>query len=397
MAKVLKDNVFSAVRAARAAKEIHGDKVVDITLGALYDEEGNMVVMDAVWDVFSDIPNFQKAKYAASLQGNPEYQKAVKEWLGLKKAHVVATPGGSGAVSVTFRNTLRYNDTVLFPSVCWGPYKVMAVDQNIEYKMYEMFDGDHFNLEDFKANCIDLMDRQNRLTVVINDPAHNPTGYSMTYKEWEAVMSFLNELAERGRVALLNDVAYIDFAKNQAVAKDHFKLFDHMHENLLVVTAFSISKTLTAYGQRVGAAVIMGEKAEEFKDECVHTARSIWSNVNNAGQVLFSEIVLDEKKRERYLEEKSRYVKMLKDRSDLFLKEAKEVGLEIYPHKEGFFATVKVDPEINEQVHEKLNEELIFTVGLPNGPRIALCSAPLRKVKGLAKRIKDVIDTVKEA
>lgn len=393
MGKVLKDNVFSAVKAAREAKEIHGDKVIDVTLGALYDEEGVMVAMDSVWDVYNAIPNFQKAKYAASLQGNPEFQEAVKEWLGLPEAHVVATPGGSGAVSVTFRNSLRYNDTVLFPSVCWGPYKIMAVDQNIDFDFYEMFDGDHFNLESFKEKSIDLMDRQGRLTVVINDPAHNPTGYSMSYDEWVAVMEFLNELAEKGRIALLNDVAYIDFAKDPKKAKSHFHLFKNLHRNLLVVTAFSLSKTLTAYGLRVGAAVIMGEQAEDFKNECVHTARSIWSNVNNSGQVLFSELVFKEELRERYLAEKEVYVNMLKERSDLFLKEAEEVGLEIYPHKEGFFATVKVDPSIREKVHAKLNEELIFTIDLPNGPRVALCSAPIRKVQGLAKKIKDVIDS----
>ncbi len=392
MGKVLKDNVFTAVKAAREAKEIHGDKVIDVTLGALYDEEGEMVAMDAVWDVYNNISNFQKAKYASSLQGNPEFQDAVRSWLGLPQAHVVATPGGSGAVSVTLRNSLRYNDTVLFPSVCWGPYKIMAVDQNIDFDFYEMFEGDHFNIASFKEKSTDLMDRQGRLTVVINDPAHNPTGYSMSYDEWVEVMKFLNELAEKGRIALLNDVAYIDFAKDASKSKAHFHLFENLHKNLLVVTAFSLSKTLTAYGLRVGAAVIMGEQSEDFKNECVHTARSIWSNVNNSGQVLFSELVFDEEKRNRYLDEKEVYVKMLKERSDLFLKEAKEVGLEIYPHKEGFFATVKVDPSIRAKVHAKLNEELIFTIDLPNGPRVALCSAPIRKVSGLAKKIKDVIN-----
>lgn len=392
MGKVLKDNVFTAVKAAREAKEIHGDKVIDATLGALYDEDGVMVAMDSVWDVYNAIPNFQKAKYASSLQGNPEYQDAVREWLGLPDAHVVATPGGSGAVSVTLRNSMRANDTVLFPSVCWGPYKIMAVDQNIEFDFYEMFDGDAFNIPSFVEKTEELMEKQGRVTVVINDPAHNPTGYSMSYDEWVQVMAHLNKLAEKGRIALLNDVAYIDFAKDPNKAKAHFELFNNLHENLLVVTAFSLSKTLTAYGLRVGAAVIVGAQSEDFKNECVHTARSIWSNVNNSGQVLFSELVFDEQKRSKYLNEKEVYVKMLKERSDLFLKEAEEVGLEIYPHKEGFFATVKVDPSIRAQVHAKLNEELIFTIDLPNGPRVALCSCPLRKVQGLAKKIKDVIN-----
>ncbi len=392
MGKILKDAVFTAVKDAQDAKAIHGDKVIDVTLGALYDEDGVMVAMDSVYDVYNGISNFQKAKYASSLQGNIEFREAVKKWLGLPDALVVATPGGSGAVAVTFRNSLRYGDTVLFPSVCWGPYKIMAVDQNIEYDFYEMFDGDSFNVKSFMTKTTELMDKQGRVTCVINDPAHNPTGYSMSYDEWVQVMKHLNKLAEKGRIALLNDVAYIDYTKDDANSRKHFELFKNLHKNLLVVTAFSISKTLTAYGLRVGASVILGDQAEDFKNECVHTARAIWSNINNSGQVLFSELIDKPELKMRYLKEKAKYVEMLKARSDLFLSEAKEVGLEIYPHKEGFFATVKVDPEICNKVHAKLNEELIFTINLPNGPRIALCSAPLRKVEGLAKKIKDVIN-----
>ncbi|XMB85965.1 aminotransferase class I/II-fold pyridoxal phosphate-dependent enzyme [Mycoplasmatota bacterium WC44] len=394
MGKVLNDVVFSAVRAAREAKEKYGDKVIDATLGALYDEEGTMVAMDSVWDVYAKIPNFQKAKYASDLQGNMEFRESVKKWLKIDDAEVVATPGGSGAISITFRNSLEQGETLLLPNVCWGPYKVMAGDQNLNFEFYELFDGDSFNLDSFKSQSEAIMNKQNKLTVVLNDPAHNPTGYSMSKDEWKEVMSFLNELANKGKIVLLNDVAYIDFTKNVETSRAHFDLFDDLHDNLTVVVSFSISKTLTAYGLRVGAAVILGKEKQDFKDACVFSARGIWSNVNNSGMVLFSDIVTNEENLSNYLKEKDIYVKMLKERSDIFLKEAKEVGLDIFPHVEGFFATVKVDSEYRNEVHKKLDENLIFTINLPNGPRIALCSVTIAKCTGLAKKIKDIVDEV---
>ncbi len=34
------------------------------------------------------------------------------------------------------------------------------------------------------------MEKQNRLVIVINDPCHNPTGYSLSEDEWKKVISF---------------------------------------------------------------------------------------------------------------------------------------------------------------------------------------------------------------
>jgi len=47
MGKVLHDVVFTAVRAAQDAKKKYGkDKVIDATLGSLYNEEGILVSLD---------------------------------------------------------------------------------------------------------------------------------------------------------------------------------------------------------------------------------------------------------------------------------------------------------------------------------------------------------------
>lgn len=76
------------------------------------------------------------------------------------------------------------------------------------------------------------MEKQNRLVIVINDPCHNPTGYSLSKDEWKEVISFLNECSKTHAVVLLNDIAYIDFSSRQEMAKEYFAQFDQIEKIL---------------------------------------------------------------------------------------------------------------------------------------------------------------------
>ncbi len=61
-----------------------------------------------------------------------------------------------------------------------------------------------------------------RAVVIINDPCHNPTGYTMTKQEWKQILDGFNQLSEKGKIVLLHDVAYIDFNHQLDDWKDHF-------------------------------------------------------------------------------------------------------------------------------------------------------------------------------
>ena len=76
------------------------------------------------------------------------------------------------------------------------------------------------------------------------------------------------------------------------------------------------------------------------------------------------------------------------------MQEADQIGLKYFPHTEGFFVTLVLDPTYREAVDQGLRDELIYTISLAGGVRVALCAIPLRQVKGLAARIKNVIDQV---
>ncbi len=402
--KPIVDTVFAIVKKAKEAKqEIGEENVVDATIGSLYDEHGKIVAFDSVFSTLKQLPNEVMAAYAGSFTGNPNYREHVYDWVvGDRSAlphSVIATPGGTGAVSITVSETLDEGETLIIPEICWGSYSLMASMDNLKTKSYALFDGDHFNIASLKETCEEVMKTQNKLVIVINDPCHNPTGYSLSQQEWDEVIDYLNECGKKVPVVLLNDIAYIDYSYRGKAARDYIKTFDRISEHVFVVIAFSISKSMTSYGMRCGAAILMAQKEESVREvEIVFekAARAIWSNVNNAAMENFVTVVTDNKA--AYEAEKDEYVDLLKERSDIFTSEADACGLEYYPYKEGFFVTVKIeDNNVRNAYHKALMKEHIYTVMVNKGIRVAVCSLPVEKCKGLAARMKKILDEVTAA
>lgn len=399
--KVMVDKVFKAAIKAKEAKEKYGDDaVVDATLGTLFDEEGVFVAFDSVWGPYESISKIQKAKYASSIQGNIGFRNAVSKWLFSDVSEelnyqILATPGGAGAISSTMKNVLNIGETVIKPSQGWGPYKTMAAEFGLTLTDYNMFLNGHFDVEDFKKTLQEVMNVQHKVLVIINDPCHNPTGYTMTGEEWDQIIEFTNELSKQGPVVLLNDIAYVDFNNKGSEWKKHFGKYSRLSDNAMAIIAFSTSKTMTAYGARVGAAIAItnnNEELDKFINAGIYSARSIWSTVNNSAMELFALVTTTKELREAYLKEKQYYVDLLKDRAEIFVSESHKVGLDIYPHVEGFFVTLRVmNPKDKEALNLKLQENNIFTVEVDGGLRIAICSVPKRKLFGLAKRIKEIM------
>jgi aspartate/tyrosine/aromatic aminotransferase len=392
------DTVFSIVSKAAEDKKVNGeDAVTDATIGSLYGEDGKLVALDEVFNHYDAIDHRTKAKYAASFTGNPDYRKEVYDWVTqgvqLNLAHsVIATPGGTGADSMSVTTFLDQGETLILPDVAWGSYTLMAHENNINYVRYQMFDGDHFNLQSVKDTVHEVLKKQDRIVMVVNDPCHNPTGYSMTQEEWKELVAFMNEVSRKVPFILIDDIAYIDYSSDLANSRKYMETWNDLSDNAMIVVAFSCSKTLTSYGLRCGAAVVLARRQESVREAEIimeKKARATWSNIPNAAMANFVWLVT--KDREKFLAEKQKYVDLMKKRSSLFLKEAKASNLETYPYKEGFFVTLRMsDNEKRSRYHELLMKHHIYTVEVNHGIRVAVCSLPLKKIEGLAAKMKQI-------
>lgn len=391
------DPVFKVAGAAKVAQAQYGDRVVNASLGMLYNEERQLTAFDSVYGVYNGLSNIQKATYAQSFVGNSDYLQVISQWVlpPLTKYHkVLATPGGSGAIALGFKSFLEPGMSIIVPAIGWTSYEVMATDNQLVADYYQMFDeAGNFTLQPLMAMMTRVIAQQGKVVVVLNDPAQNPTGYSMELSQWQQLVEFINQLP--GQVILINDVAYMDFCYDLDQAKQYMRLFDQFKEHVLVLVAYSCSKSLSMYGMRLGAAILIGEETavEDTMRVFERSARAIWSNVNNAGMVTLA--TLYQTQWASYLAEKQQYIDLLSKRSKLLMEQCDAVDLPYYPYREGFFLTLRVnDNGLRDRYHNALLENHIYTVLVDQGIRIAICGLTMRQLDGLALKIKTIFNEV---
>ena len=378
-----KDGVFALSNMAKADSD---PNTINATVGSLCGEDGQLVALDSVFNEYDKVTNRQKAAYAKGALGNPDFLKAMEKFVleDKVKGSAIATNGGTAAIALALDMCRKEEETVILPSVAWGNYKLMVEERNLKVALYNPYD-----LNDLK----DKMSKESKPFVVINSPCENPCGLSYTYDQWKDILDYCSSFKE---TIILNDIAYIDYAYDEN-AKKYMELFNELKENVLVLVASSCSKAFSYYGQRLGCLLVINSN-EEFKDlfvnQCEKHIRTSYSSVNNGAMIAITNLLNNNY--DAYLKEKNKYRDLLKERSDLFVSEAKECGLDIYPYNEGFFITVKYeDNDFRDKVHDALIKNHIYCVKLNKGIRVGICATSLKEVKGLAKKIKDTENSVR--
>lgn len=401
---VVKEDKSIIITLGAIAKEAKkkDPEVVNATIGMLYDEDGKLFTFKSVDTVLNNLTPEEKYAYS-STPGNADFHEALKRWifrdfydeiLGNMYCSVMATPGGSGAISNTFSNYLNQGDLVLLPEYMWGNYKQFAYENFASHTTYKMFKDGHFDLENVKEKIYELKNKQGRIVLVINDPCHNPTGYTMCYSEWISLIDIINEVTEDGTpFVLLYDMAYIDYDRRGFEAtRKNIRLFEKLNNSVLAVLAFSGSKTLALYGMRIGAQIALSKDKEiidEFFQANKFSSRAKWSTASNLGMNIIAKVFLNDEYKESFEEELETSRQMLVARANAFLEEAKNVGLETLPFECGFFVTIPCSNP--EEAYKKLVEKKIHIIPLGNVLRVTLAAIPLEDCRRLPAIIKSVL------
>ncbi len=391
----LKDAIFEAGQACQAAIKIHGaEAVTNATIGVMLNEEGKLATLPTVEKVFREMDFSELVSYAP-ISGLPAYLDAVIDMTFADSKPegfiaAAATSGGTGAVHHAVANYAERGDTVLTSDWRWGNYDIICNETGKRLETFKLFDDAlNFNLNDFAVKVDALLKKQKSLLVILNTPAHNPTGYALTSAEWDKVLAVLKAQVDAGKkISLLVDIAYIDFAGEKNSTRAFMKKFSDLPENLFVMISFSMSKSFTFYGQRTGAliGISSNEKIiDEFKDVCKYSNRAVWSNINRGAQALLVKLNSDKDLQAVYEAERNELYQTVKRRADVFVEEAKSCGLRIVPYKGGFF--IAVPAENPAAVCQKLRDDLIFAVPLKLGIRVAACSISFEKMHGVAEKI----------
>lgn len=401
--KFATDKIFGASAAANKDVAKYGKEVVvNATIGAILDDKETLVCLPTVEKVFRNLPMNEVINYAP-IAGLPDYLEAAMALTfadNRPEAYTaaVATAGGSGVIHHTIANYTEIGDTLLTSDWYWGPYKVLCEDALRKLDTYTLFDEkQNFNIKSFESKINELLAKQNSVVALINTPAHNPTGYSLTDREWDSVLDVAKAAAkdQSKRIVLMVDIAYLDYAGEKNESRAFMKKFSNLPDNVLIILAFSMSKGYTMYGQRTGAIIGVSSSKEiikEFEDINQYTSRATWSNINRGCMCLLATIYNDKAILAQVEKERNEYYSLIRERSNIFMREAKEANLHMLPYIAGFFLTI---PAKNpDAVCEKLHDDHIFAVPLAKGVRIAVCAVPSAKITGMAGKVAQALAAV---
>ena len=393
--KFATDKIFGASGAAvKATAEFGKDKVVNATIGAIMDDNEELACIPTVEKVLREMPINDLINYAP-IAGLPSYLDATINLTfqdNKPDAYInaVATAGGSGVIHHTIWNYSEIGDTILTSDWYWGPYSVLCKEALRKLDTYQLFDEQqNFNIKAFELKVNDLLKKQDSLVIIINTPAHNPTGFSLTDDDWTKVLDVCKTEAKDStkKITILVDIAYIDYAGEKNETRRFLKQFSNLPANILGILAFSMSKGYTMYGQRTGAMIGISSSKEiskEFADINQYTSRATWSNINRGAMQLLATIYNDKQLLSQFEKERDGFYELIKERANIFMAEAKECGLNMLPYRAGFF--ISIPSSDSDAVCNKLHDDLIYAVPLAAGVRIAVCAVPSRKIKGMAEK-----------
>ncbi|MEW5908292.1 MAG: aminotransferase class I/II-fold pyridoxal phosphate-dependent enzyme [Thermodesulfobacteriota bacterium] len=301
----------------------------------------------------------ESLNYAPSF-GMPALRKTWQNALFLKNpslsGHKISLPvvtcGVTHAASTFADLWINPDDVVVLPDKMWGNYSmIFSVRKRARLSHFPLFtQTGNFNVEAFENQLRKESQVSGKVTALMNFP-NNPTGYSPTVSDADAIIRVLTELAEDGiNVLAACDDSYFGLFYDKAVYKESiFGGLVNRHPRLLAVKLDGATKENFVWGLRVGF-ITYGCHAKKDATKVYEalekkTAGCIRGNISNASH-LSQSIILKSMTDTRYVKEKKEKFEILKKRAEqvqnvLQDPRYKDVW-DVYPFNSGYFMCLRL-------------------------------------------------------
>ncbi len=407
------DTIFGWYARYLKAKE-EGHDAINGTAGLLLEDDGSLAINDVVDKMLRQAPALEFASYAP-LKGLPDFlDLSISLALGEHRTELeelgfnfvsTATPGGSGALFLAANNLCERGEAILLRDRHWGPYAGFLKGCGLEMETWSLLPKDEseypfFADEEFEQTVERLAQQQTSVMVWLNDPAHNPTGLTMSPMGRRAALDIMMASAakhpEVGHTLLL-DTAYSLYADEPhgwgQTIRETMDDGTPWPENFLITYALSLSKSHTAYGLRTGALICIHPEqvvADRLRDIFGTTGRQTWSAAPRILQYTAAQLHANEESAEAWSSERDRLQGLLTARRNSFVEACEKFGVPINPTHDGFFAWLEhEDPE---SITEACAQHHVYLVPLRGGIRIGLCAMPSNAIERVAKTLSDVLN-----
>lgn len=178
--------------------------------------------------------------------------QAIKE----KRVSALQTVGGVCALRLAAEFLVTFGSSTIFISnPSWINHKNIFSRAGMDVHSYPYIDQTNGTL-DFPslAKAIEKMSAGS--TILLQACGHNPTGIDPTIEQWEE----LSSLIKKQKIIPFFDVAYQGFADDIAKDSEAVQLFARDGHEMFA--AYSYSKNMGLYGERVGALAVATKEPE---------------------------------------------------------------------------------------------------------------------------------------
>jgi len=276
-----KDPILGVTEAYNADQN---PKKVNLGVGVYTDDNGKVPVLQCVRQAEQKLAETAMPRNYLPIEGLAVYDRAAQEVMfGADNAAVkagrivtVQTLGGTGALKVGGDLLRRVNPgaDIYISDPSWENHRAIFEYAGYTVKTYPYYDPATNGLK-FDAMLTALAQMPAGAIVLLHACCHNPTGVDLTATQWENVIAVVNK---RGLVPFL-DIAYQGFADGLEADAVTVRRFTEECPALFVSSSFS--KSLSLYGERVGALSVVTASKDEAARTLSQLKRVIRTNYSN--------------------------------------------------------------------------------------------------------------------
>ncbi|HEX6829872.1 MAG TPA: amino acid aminotransferase [Burkholderiales bacterium] len=274
---------------------------VNLGVGVYYDDGGKVPVLECVRRAEQKLAETVRSRSYLPIDGIPAYNKAVQEVLlgaghdAVKSGRAVTVQalGGTGGLKLGADFLRRFNPgaQVWISDPSWENHRALFEYAGFTVNAYPYYDAATRGLN-FGGMIQALQAIPGGSVVVLHACCHNPTGVDLAPEQWDQVVATVKS---RGLVPFL-DIAYQGFADGLDADGVVVRRFAEACPAVFVSSSFS--KSLSLYGERVGALSIVTGGADEAARVLSQLKRVIRTNYSNppthSGQAVTSVLTTPE-------------------------------------------------------------------------------------------------------
>jgi len=257
---------------------------VNLGVGVYTDDNGKVPVLQCVRTAEKKLGENATPRNYLPIDGIAAYDRAVQETLfgkdtpAVKDGRIVTvqTLGGTGGLKVGGDFLKRVNPGVdlYISDPSWENHRAIFEYAGYTVKTYPYYDAATNGLKfDAMLACFEALPA--RTVVLLHACCHNPTGVDLTPEQWEKVI----DVVKRRDLVPFLDIAYQGFA--DGLEEDSATIRRFTAECKAVFVSSSFSKSLSLYGERVGALSIVTSSKEEASRTLSQLKRVIRTNYSS--------------------------------------------------------------------------------------------------------------------